>query len=167
MALDSDADPRHSLSKATTIRDFLHPQWYVRRIIYLVAILHTHHHVTFHACALILTTLNLIFSTLMGNLSGWIRMPITLKTVSSRLGIEDRFTVHPVCYACHRIFDPRAPSDTCCLDCNVEIFRPAPRQLFDHMGLDESTSADDGDTSTVSREPHVVAPGPEQLHSTT
>ncbi|KAJ6459894.1 hypothetical protein C8R45DRAFT_800584, partial [Mycena sanguinolenta] len=141
-----------------TNHDTLHPQWYVRATMYLVAFLHTQHHVTFRACAQILTALDSIFSALVSKLSGRMRMPTTLKTVFSRLGIEDRFVVYPVCYVCHRIFDSDTSPTIFCPDCDVEIFRPAPRHLFHRMGLDESVPGDETDNVTVHREPYLIAP---------
>jgi hypothetical protein len=65
-------------------RDTLHPQWYVRGIIYLVAFLHVQFHVTFRACALLLSCINFIFTNLPGNLLST-RMPLTLETVFAKM----------------------------------------------------------------------------------
>jgi hypothetical protein len=81
----------------------LHPYWYISGIIYPVASLHTRYHA---ACGVILTCLNFILSKLPGSLLGNIRVPITLKTVFTRLGIEDKFVVYPVWYNCHKVFQP-------------------------------------------------------------
>lgn len=139
----------------------LHPAWYVRGIIYLVAFLHTRHHVTFRACALILSCLNYILTALPGNLLGAARMPLTLKTVFGRLGAADRFNIHPVCYQCHRVFAPGVAFNTFCPACDLELFRPATRRLFDALDDDQPTvfeSADNEQPVGVTREPHMVAP---------
>jgi hypothetical protein len=144
----------------------LHPNWCVRGVIYLVAFLHTRYHVTFSACALILACLNHLFAALPGNLLGNSPMPLTLKTLFARLGARDRFTVHPVCYNCHKIFLPGTSFDTVCPTCELELFRPATRQLFDTLDDGRPTrfeSADDNDPDNdkpvvIKREPHMVAP---------
>ncbi|KAJ7811475.1 hypothetical protein B0H14DRAFT_2859969 [Mycena olivaceomarginata] len=71
-----------------TARDSLHPNWFIRCIIYMAAFLHTKHHVTFRACALILVCLAFIFSSVAGNLVGTVGMPRTLKTVFAKLDIK-------------------------------------------------------------------------------
>lgn len=119
----------------------------------LVAFLHTRHQVSYAACGLILTCLNLIFVGLSGALVQ--PMPVTLKTVFSRLGLkDDRFTQHIICYNCHRLFDRGIHFDTLCSDCGTELFRPATQHLFQSV-----VSAITGGTSSVPpRQPHLVAP---------
>jgi hypothetical protein len=92
---------------STHDRDAVYPHWYVRGAVYLVAFLHTRHHVTFRACTLILKCLEHVFTSLPGNLlRGTADMPTTLHTVFARLKARDRFTIHPVCYNCHKVFQP-------------------------------------------------------------
>lgn len=134
----------------------LHPHWYIRCVLLLVAFLHTRHQVSFHACGLILICLNFIFLNLPGALMDPEQaMPVTLKTVFSRLGLkDDRFTQHILCYQCHRIFARDIPSDTLCPDCNIALFLPATRQLFESV-----VSAMTGSTAREpTRKPHLVAP---------
>jgi hypothetical protein len=89
--------PSTSLSPpSATNRDNIHPKWYIRAIMYMVAFLHTRHRVTFAASGVILLCLGFIFSSLSGNVTGGITVPHTLQTVFSRLEIKDRFTVHPI-----------------------------------------------------------------------
>lgn len=87
-------------------------------------------------------------------------MPVTLKTVFARLGATDRFTVHPVCYRCHKIFSPGVRTNTICADCDLELFRPATRQLFE--GLDDKQLAELEEGSNINvglgRKPYMVAP---------
>ncbi|KAJ7821926.1 hypothetical protein B0H14DRAFT_2829659 [Mycena olivaceomarginata] len=71
-----------------TARDHLHPQWYI-------PFLHTKHHITFRAAALILICLSFIFSALVGDFTGAIATPCTLKTVFAKFDIKDNFVVHP------------------------------------------------------------------------
>jgi hypothetical protein len=88
-------------------------------------------------------------------------MPLTLKTLFARLGARDRFTVHPVCYQCHKVFHPGVASNTVCPECELELFRPATQQLFDFLDDGHPTvfeSADDEERAAVKREPHMVAP---------
>jgi hypothetical protein len=132
----------------------------------LVAFLHTRHRVSFRAYSLILIALGLIFSTLPGITLGGDKLPRHLRMVFSRLDLTDRFKSHPVCYICHKIFDPSIDSNTLCPDCECEIFRPRTRSLFRRLfqSVLEPTVAGDSDSETESarsgsgRRPHVVAP---------
>lgn len=88
-------------------------------------------------------------------------MPLRLQTVFSRLKAQDRFTVHPVCYNCHKVFQPGTASNTFCPDCDLELFRPARRRLFDAIGDGKPTVPDPGDGEEAGddrREPHMIAP---------
>ncbi|KAJ6628380.1 hypothetical protein B0H10DRAFT_2271548 [Mycena sp. CBHHK59/15] len=69
----------------------LHSRPYIRCLILLVAFLHTKHHTSFRACALILLALNFIFATIPGNLLGSQEIPRTLTTIFARLELTDRF----------------------------------------------------------------------------
>jgi hypothetical protein len=84
---------------------------------------------------------------------GTIRMPVTLKTVFSRLGIQDRFVVHPVCYNCHKVFQPGIDTATFCPACDLELFRPATKRLFDSVA-----EPGDAEEPFVDRVPYMVAP---------
>ncbi|KAJ7039998.1 hypothetical protein C8F04DRAFT_948928, partial [Mycena alexandri] len=136
-----------------------HPYWYVRGVLYLVALLHTRYHVTFEACRLILKCVSFIFAVLPGNLLANAPMPVTLTTVLARLKIKDRFTVYPVCYSCHKVFPPSLPHDTFCPKCNVELFKPANRQLFEAVDPSESlpSDSDPAELPSATREPHLVS----------
>jgi hypothetical protein len=72
---------------------------------YLVAFLHTRHGVRFRAAGVILICVGLIFSFLFGGLVGVLAMPRTLNTVFTRFGMKDRFTVNPICFQGHVIFE--------------------------------------------------------------
>ncbi|KAJ7219917.1 hypothetical protein GGX14DRAFT_389333 [Mycena pura] len=63
-----------------TTRDALHPNWFIRCLMYLVAFLHTRHRVTFRAAGLILISVGFIFSCFCGNLIGAVATPRTLKS---------------------------------------------------------------------------------------
>ncbi|KAJ7148859.1 hypothetical protein C8R46DRAFT_916637, partial [Mycena filopes] len=136
-----------------------HPNWYVRAIIYMVALLHTRHRVTFYAARLILICLAFLLSSVLGVN---IVMPRTLKTAFARLDIRDQFVIHPVCYQCHHIFDPNISPNTFCPDCDTEVFG-APVQDDDEEFENASGSdADSADTpasqSTKKKKPYLVAP---------
>ncbi|KAJ7779374.1 hypothetical protein DFH07DRAFT_730185, partial [Mycena maculata] len=133
-----------------------HQHWYIRCVIILVAFLHTRHQVSFRACGLLLTCLSFIFLRLPGHLlTPEHPMPRTLKTVFSNLGLQnDKFTQHIVCHQCHRLFDRRIPSDTLCPDCNIALFQPATRQLFQSV---ISTIAETP-AFEPTQKPHLVAP---------
>ncbi|KAJ7725794.1 hypothetical protein B0H16DRAFT_1429796 [Mycena metata] len=138
---------------------------YILCVSLLVAFLHTRHHVSFRACAVILMTLNIVFSAMPGNLLGGDTLPRSLTTVFAQLNLTDKFKVHPICYLCHKIFDPTVGSETICADCESRIFRPQTRSLF--RRLFESAPApvvagdgddDSEDNPSVGGSPHVVAP---------
>ncbi|KAJ7305462.1 hypothetical protein DFH08DRAFT_825153 [Mycena albidolilacea] len=115
---------------------------------------------------LILVALGLVFSKLPGNLLGGEKLPRQLPTVFSRFDLTDTFKRHPICYLCHKIFDPAVPPDTLCPDCECEIFRPQTRTLFRRLFQSEPEPTVSGDSdpetdsagSTLGRQPHVVAP---------
>jgi hypothetical protein len=145
----------------TSAREDLHPHWYIRAVIYLCAFLHTRHRVTFRAVALILVSLGFIFSMIAGDLVGAAAMPRTLKTVFSKLGMKDTFTVNPICFQCHRIFEPDITPDTFCPDCDEEVFG-APSPGAPHSDWDGNIDlgfADEADSEGPGkRKPYVVAP---------
>jgi hypothetical protein len=133
------------------LQERLHSQWHIRCVLLLVAFLHIRYQVSYRACGLILVCLNFIFVRQPGGLE----MPLTLKTVFSRLGMEeDRFTQHLLCYQCHRYFDRNTPSDALCPDCELELFHPATRQLFQRV---ISTVTGNPPPPSV-RKPKLVAP---------
>ncbi|KAJ7615964.1 hypothetical protein FB45DRAFT_757645, partial [Roridomyces roridus] len=130
-----------------------HPQWYIRCIMYLVAFLHTKHRVTFRGAGLILVCLGFIFSCLMGNFSDAVALPRTLKTVFSRFDINDHFTVHPICFQCHHVFEPDIDPDTFCSDCEEEVFGARASENIDS----EPDGAGDG-PRLGKRRPNLVSP---------
>ncbi|KAJ7891517.1 hypothetical protein B0H13DRAFT_1887148 [Mycena leptocephala] len=130
-----------------TARDHLHPHWYIRCIMYLVAFLHTRHRVTFRAAGVILICVGLIFSFLFGGLVGALALPRTLKTVFARFEIKDRFAVNPICFQCHVIFEPDIQPPTFCPKCDEDVFG-APEQ-DDENGW-ENTDSDPGETPNSS-----------------
>ncbi|KAJ6612561.1 hypothetical protein B0H10DRAFT_1952247 [Mycena sp. CBHHK59/15] len=82
-------------------------------------------------------------------------MPVTLKTVFSRLGLQgDRFTSQILCYQCHRHFERDTPSDALCPDCETELFQPATRQLFQSV----LTSITGTSAPEPARRPYLVSP---------
>lgn len=134
-----------------TTQQQLHERWHVRCVLLLVALLHTQYRVSFRACGLILAGLNHIFTAL--HLIGSEKMPVTLPTVFARLGLkDDRFTLYLACYQCHQLFDRNLPFDTLCPECQIALFQPARRQLF------ESVVSTTTGGSTPDRKPHLVAP---------
>lgn len=118
-----------SLGGNTAYHD-IHEHWYVRIIVVLVAFLHTRHHVSFRACTLLLFCIQCIFYGTGLLLASDERYPFTLQAILKRLDLDDRFTVHPLCWKCHRVFAPDAAADTLCPDCDLAIFKPASRLLF-------------------------------------
>ncbi|KAK6977132.1 hypothetical protein R3P38DRAFT_3218108 [Favolaschia claudopus] len=72
------------------------PNAYILSVTILVAFLHTRHHVSFRACALILLVLNLLLRAVPGEILGKEKLPGSLQTVFSRLSISDRFKIYPV-----------------------------------------------------------------------
>lgn len=110
----------------------LHEKWIIRIFLILVAYLHTHHHVSFRACALLLFCFSTLIMAAIPGLLGTSdkAIPLTLTTLLSRLNLDDQFTIHPICWKCHRIFSPAILSDTLCSDCDLALFKPASRQLY-------------------------------------
>lgn len=106
-----------------------HKIWFIRIILTMVAFLHTRHNVSFRACAILLFTLNAIFLAL-GCVTLEAQIPINLTTVITRLDLDDRFQVFPLCKKCHRIFKSNIPSDTLCPDCGNALFRTVSHTLF-------------------------------------
>jgi hypothetical protein len=106
-----------------------HQTWWARIIISLVAFLHTKHRLSFRGCALILFSLNAIFTTL-GLLPDNQTLPVTLNTVIHRLDLDDRFTIYPVCKNCHRVFPIDIAIDALCPDCTTRLFKPISDGVF-------------------------------------
>ncbi|KAJ7609571.1 hypothetical protein DFH06DRAFT_1017021, partial [Mycena polygramma] len=139
-----------------TARDHLHPQWYIRCTMYLAAFLHTRHRVTFRAAGLMLICLGFIFACLFGNLAAVVSVPRTLKTVFSRLEMTDNFTVHPVCFHCHYIFEPDIKPDTFCPDCEEEVFGAPTRDEW--VDPDPVANTDSPGAEANGRKPQMVSP---------
>ncbi|KAJ6534244.1 hypothetical protein B0H19DRAFT_1080731 [Mycena capillaripes] len=149
---DLPAAPVVQDRRQITAREHLHPHWYIRCIMYLVAFLHTRHRVTFRAAGVILICVGLIFSFLFGGLIGALAMPRTLKTVFARFEMKDRFTVNPICFQCHVIFEPHIQPPTFCPECDEDVFGAPER---DDENRWESTDSEPGETpsSPASRKP--------------
>lgn len=146
-------------ARTITARDYLHPQWYIRAILYLVAFLHTKHRVTFRASALILICLGFIFSVLVGDLIGAVAMPRTLKTVFARFEMKDNFVVHPICFQCQHVFEPDINVNTFCPDCDEEVFGGPSRDSYDAWENADADSEDSPDPQGfVKRKPYMVSP---------
>ncbi|KAK7059287.1 hypothetical protein R3P38DRAFT_2495736, partial [Favolaschia claudopus] len=136
-------------------RHQIHPEWYVRCVIYLVAFLHTRHRVTFRAAALILVCLSFLVSFFVGNVVDLANaIPETLTTAFHRLNIEDNFTIHPTCFHCHYLFDPAVDPDTFCPDCDHELFG-SPFDEFDDDDIDVESSET---PRTTKLKPQLVSP---------
>jgi hypothetical protein len=126
---------------------------------YMVAFLHTKHRVTFRAAALILICLSFIFSALVGDFTGAIATPRTLKTVFAKFNIKDNFVVHPVCFHCHFIFEPNTEPEFC-PDCDEEVLS-GPDQNEDNSWENADTEADEHRSNpprAKKRKPYMVAP---------
>ncbi|KAI1781945.1 hypothetical protein LXA43DRAFT_1105051 [Ganoderma leucocontextum] len=82
-----------------------HKLWYIRSILLLVVFLHTHHHVTFRACNLTLSTIRSIFVTLK-LIEPTDSMPSTLTTTLRRLDLIDHFHILVECSECRRLYRP-------------------------------------------------------------
>ena len=123
------AKPRRGLREIYTSS---HDVWFVRIAMTLVAFVYIQFNVPFRACNLILYVLNALFLTLRV-LPIETSMPTTLQTVMSRLELEDRFLVFPVCSKCHRFFNCTIPADSTCPDCDTPLFRPTDDFLFSRI----------------------------------
>jgi hypothetical protein len=104
------SEPRQLLNVYQTS----HPLWFVQITMLLVALLHTRHHLSFHACLLTLFCLSVIFLALQV-VPASNPLPIQLPTILRKLELDDKFIIHPICPTCHHIFDPHVSIKTICL----------------------------------------------------
>ncbi len=106
--------------------------WFVRITLLLVVFLHTTHHVSFRAIALILFVMRKIFiaTQLVPSDS---KMPITLTTVMNHLELNDRFQIFPACDSCHRIFKTTISRDASCPDCDNALFLGVKSNMFQQL----------------------------------
>lgn len=109
-----------------------HDLWYARLILVCVAFLHTRHFVSFQACAVILTCLNMMLITL-GLVHTSRPLPRTLTTVFERLDIADKFEIRPTCANCHILFPDNSPSDFCCPTCAKPLFKSASANVYQRL----------------------------------
>ncbi|KAK6996364.1 hypothetical protein R3P38DRAFT_2565973 [Favolaschia claudopus] len=157
----SDSESEASVQSESADLIGIHPLPYIRCLIYLVAVLHTKHHASYQECALILKALGFILRRLPGNLLTGDEddIPKTLTTVFNRLGLGDKFKIHPICHVCYRIFTGDEGT-TFCPTCLVEIYRPRGRQLFRRLfgaGLGGDDNEDDLGFNPQ-RTPNLVQP---------
>ncbi len=107
-----------------------HDLWFVRDIVLLTTFLHTHHHVTFRACDLILSTMRTIFEAFK-LIDKNDKMPETLTTALKHLDLEDRFHVLIECTQCRRLFQPNIPNPQVkCPYCEVPLYHPVHRSAI-------------------------------------
>jgi hypothetical protein len=123
------AEPRRD---SQDIYNDSHPLWFIRILLMLVAFLHTRYHVSFRACDILLSCLNLIFLHL-DLIDVDSQIPKSLRTVIKRFDLDDRFTVYPICHICHRIFKPGIPSNAMCPDCDAALFKAISPTLFERI----------------------------------
>ncbi|KAF8530816.1 hypothetical protein JB92DRAFT_2825442 [Gautieria morchelliformis] len=99
--------------------DRAHQKWYIRLILLFVLLLHTHHHVSFRACSLILFCMCKIFIALF-LIPSDDNMPTTLNTTLARLSIQERFITMAVYPTCHT-FTPAVahPDEACNAQCSI------------------------------------------------
>ena len=106
----------------------LHSRPSVHLMILLVAFLHTHYHLPFAACALILHCIKLVFEMLGIATRQQNPIPTTLTTVFKQLKLVDRFRIYPICRHCWKLFQPDAPSDQSC--CQLPVFQSCLRNFW-------------------------------------
>ncbi|KAH9858844.1 hypothetical protein C2E23DRAFT_880266 [Lenzites betulinus] len=107
-----------------------HALWYVRIVLLLVAYLHTHHHVTFRAADLTLSTLRMLFIAL-GLIDALDPMPRTLTTTLKRLNLTDKFHILIECTGCRLLFRPNIKNYRFqCIQCDTPLFTTTPRTLL-------------------------------------
>ncbi|KAK7016669.1 hypothetical protein R3P38DRAFT_3202925 [Favolaschia claudopus] len=100
-----------------------HPVWYIRAVMYLAGVLHTEHHASFAACDLVLRCVRFIFERAAEkSLLSPPPMAQTLTTVLSKLNLRDAFSVHPICYSCHKIFPADTSPTVHCEECEEPLF---------------------------------------------
>ncbi|TDL13710.1 hypothetical protein BD410DRAFT_734965 [Rickenella mellea] len=123
------AEPRRD---AQEIYDTSHDIWFIRILLTLVAFLHTKYHVSFRACDILLSCLNIIFLSLK-LIDENTQIPRNLGTVMKKLDLEDRFTNYPICHICHRIFKPNIPVNSVCPDCDTALFKATSPTIFQRV----------------------------------
>ncbi|KAH9851419.1 hypothetical protein C2E23DRAFT_860602 [Lenzites betulinus] len=107
-----------------------HPLWYVRITLLLAAYLHTHHHVTFRAADLVLSTLRTLFVAL-DLIDTHDPMPRTLTTTLKRLDLTDKFYILIECVSCRQLFKPNIKNYRLqCFQCKIPLFTTTSRTLL-------------------------------------
>ncbi|KAI0826965.1 hypothetical protein BC628DRAFT_1502389 [Trametes gibbosa] len=107
-----------------------HPLWYIRVTLLLVAYLHTHHHVTFRAADLTLSTLRMLFVAL-NLINALDPMPRTLTTTLKRLDLTDKFYILIECTSCRLLFKPDIKNyNLQCFRCKTPLFTTTSRTLL-------------------------------------
>lgn len=109
-----------------------HDLWYCRLILVGVAFLHTRHFVSFQACAMVLTCLNMVLVAL-GLVHSSRPLPRTLMTVFDRLEIIDQFEIRPTCSSCHALFPVNISPDSSCLTCDKPLFKAASANIYQRL----------------------------------
>ena len=107
-----------------------HSQWFVRVVLLLTALLHTHFHLSFRGCKLILASMRAIFLSL-SLIPPDDSMPQTLTSTFKRLELGDHFQIFPACEVCMRIFEPSTVASTLCPDCKKPLFNLCHPTLFE------------------------------------
>lgn len=131
----------------------------IRCFCVLIAFLHTRHHVSFRACALILGAFSLVFAALPGNLLQGQSIPRTLKTVFNNLGIRDGFSIQVICQFCYRVFPlDNLSGDSQCPDCRKALFRPDNRGYLNRLFYCELSEDGTDAGETPKGIPYLVAP---------
>ena len=112
----------------------LDKSFFWRPVLVLVTWLHLMYHLPHRACNLMLRVLKHIFTLLGSGPPGWSPI-ITLQGAYPKLGLEDRFSIMPLCPRCRRIFDHTSPDDLECPACGIALFDIHPRTQAKKMKL--------------------------------
>lgn len=114
-------------SSPRTVYTAAHSLWFVRIVLLLVAYLNTHHHLTFRASNITLSTLRALFVAL-GLINVDDPMPLTLTTTLKHLDLTDKFHILIECPACRRLFKPDLTNHQVqCFACSIPLFTATSR----------------------------------------
>ena len=124
--LDATNDPLYTYTESAVAGVFesycrASDSWIVRIFGVLAVFLHLRLHLGVRACNLLLTVIKAILIQL-GHLATHDAMPVTVQTTMKRFGIEDRFTIFPMCPTCFRIYNSNSSSDRKCDICFEPLF---------------------------------------------
>ncbi|KAF7290474.1 alcohol dehydrogenase [Mycena kentingensis (nom. inval.)] len=99
--------------------------WFWQNVLLFIAWLHIHDHLSHRACNLLLKGLAFIFLTAK-LLRPQDKVPVSLRTVFKKLGLEEDIKVRAMCPKCRRTYPAASPADLVCAKCAIPLFHAPP-----------------------------------------